>query len=43
MDKLKDVLELLLAQETEILRTQYCDHQLKGQWKGYRELHIEKD
>ena len=22
---------------------EYCDHQLSGNWKGYRECHIEPD
>ena len=43
MLKLKKILELIVARETEILRTQYKDHVLKGQWQGYRELHIESD
>lgn len=43
MEKLNDVIHLLVKRETEILRTQYKDHALKGKWQGYRELHIEDD
>lgn len=43
MSKLKRVIQLIIDKETEILRTQYKDHLLKGQWHGYRELHIEND
>jgi mRNA interferase YafQ len=43
MSKLKDVIQLLLDKKTNILQTQYKDHLLKGQWQGYRELHIEND
>lgn len=32
----------MLANHTA-LPPQYRDHPLKGQWKGYRELHIEAD
>lgn len=36
-------LELLVADERELLRTRYRDHALKGKWSGYRELHLEGD
>lgn len=42
-DAFKKVFQLLLDEETEILRSSYQDHALKGEWKGYRELHVEKD
>ena len=41
--KFQAVLDLLLAEETEILLRQYKDHQLVGSHNGLRELHIEKD
>jgi len=38
MEKLKEPLRLLI-EETPI-PTLYLDHPLKGEWKGYRDLHI---
>ena len=32
-----------LAQDKQLLSTKYRDHQLTGNWKGYREIHIEGD
>ena len=42
MDKLAQVIKLIINGEKETLRTQYHDHMLKGQYAGFRELHIEK-
>jgi len=39
----KKVIELLVNMEQEILRIKYRDHALQGNWKGYRELHIQPD
>ncbi|MGA3310630.1 MAG: type II toxin-antitoxin system YafQ family toxin [Xanthobacteraceae bacterium] len=41
MDKLKAVLSLLI--EEKPLPDRYRDHPLKGEWKGFRDLHIEPD
>lgn len=41
MEKLK-VAITLLAQQTP-LPASYNDHPLRGDWKGYRDLHIEPD
>lgn len=41
MAKLRTVLTLLI--ERRPLPRQYLDHSLKGDWKGYRDLHIESD
>lgn len=41
MSKLRVVLTLLIEQKP--LPRQYLDHSLKGDWKGYRDLHIEPD
>lgn len=41
MDKLKLVLTMLLEQEP--LPAHYNDHPLKGNRKGFRDLHIEPD
>ena len=28
---------------TDVLKTKYSDHALTGDWKGFRELHVESD
>lgn len=33
----------LVAQDEGLLRTRFKDHALKGEWAGYRELHISRD
>jgi mRNA interferase YafQ len=39
--KLKAVLSLLIEQE--LLAASYNDHPLRGDWSGFRDLHIEPD
>jgi len=39
--KLRTVLSLLIEQEA--LPASYYDHPLKGDWKGWRDLHLEPD
>jgi mRNA interferase YafQ len=41
MDKLKAVLSRLIEQEP--LPAYYNDHPLKGDWSGFRDLHVEPD
>ncbi len=41
MARLRIVLSLLI--DAAPLPTEYRDHPLKGDWKGYRDLHIEPD
>jgi mRNA interferase YafQ len=41
MEKLKEPMRLLIEQLS--LPKQYLDHPLKGDWKGFRDLHIEPD
>ncbi len=41
MDKLKDLLSLLIAGES--LPPRYKDHPLKQNWLGYRDAHVEPD
>ncbi len=41
MEKLKDVLLLLIEQKP--LPLGYRDHALRGDWTGFRDLHIEPD
>lgn len=37
------MINLLVNQEQEVLRTKYKDHALQGNWKGFRELHVQSD
>jgi len=41
LEKLKEIIDLLLARK--VLPRSLRDHLLKGEWKGYRDLHIEPD
>lgn len=41
MDKLKTLLSLLI--EGKPLPANYLDHPLKGDWRSFREAHIEPD
>ncbi|HET7921980.1 MAG TPA: type II toxin-antitoxin system YafQ family toxin [Gammaproteobacteria bacterium] len=41
MDKLRHVLELLVAGKP--LPARYQDHPLKGDWAGFRDLHLAPD
>lgn len=41
LDKLKTLLSLLIRQDP--LPASYQDHPLRGNWKGYRDAHIEPD
>lgn len=41
IQKLQDIVDLL-ARDVE-LPASLCDHELKGNWKHHRELHIEPD
>jgi len=41
LDKLKSLLSLLIHQTP--LPVAYQDHPLRGNWKGYRDAHIEPD
>lgn len=41
LDKLKILLSLLMRQDP--LPAAYQDHPLRGNWKGYRDAHIEPD
>lgn len=42
-DKLKQAIDALMAQNKQLLSAKYRDHPLTGNWKGYREIHIEGD
>ncbi len=41
LEKLQRVFSILLTGEP--IPARYKDHPLKGNWKGYRDLHIEPD
>lgn len=41
--KVKVAVECIISKDTYKLKTFYKDHSLKGNWQGYRELHIEYD
>lgn len=41
MSKLRELILLLIAESA--LPHRYRDHPLRGNWKGYREAHIEPD
>jgi mRNA interferase YafQ len=41
LDKLKTLISLLIRQTP--LPAAYQDHPLRGNWKGYRDAHIEPD
>jgi mRNA interferase YafQ len=41
MSKLRQLILLLLAEDP--LPERYRDHRLRGNWKGYRDAHIEPD
>jgi mRNA interferase YafQ len=41
LTKLRELILLLLAEEP--LPSRYKDHSLKGDWKGYRDAHVEAD
>ncbi len=41
IEKLKLIINQL--QQNKKLEPRYCDHSLSGNWKGYRDCHIESD
>lgn len=43
INKLFKAVECIISQDKQRLISQYKDHALVGNWKGYRELHIEGD
>ncbi|PKV04910.1 type II toxin-antitoxin system YafQ family toxin [Bifidobacterium pseudolongum] len=42
-EKFKAAIDALMAQDKQLLSTKYRDHSLTGNWRGYREIHIEGD
>lgn len=43
MSLFEEAVRTLVALDTDALRTRYRNHTLKGEWNGYRELHISGD
>lgn len=43
MDALETVIRLLFSEQKDLLINRYRDHALKGDLRGFRELHIEAD
>lgn len=41
--KLREAVDALIVQDRQLLSTKYRDHQLVGNWKGFREIHLEGD
>ena len=41
MSRLAEVMKKLI--EERPLEPKYCDHPLKGEWKGFRDCHVEND
>ena len=39
----KEALAALMAEDRQLLATRFKDHALKGEWHGFRELHVQKD
>ncbi|MDR1271666.1 MAG: type II toxin-antitoxin system YafQ family toxin [Clostridiales Family XIII bacterium] len=40
---MNEAIRTLAIQDKGSLARKYKDHALKGNWKGYREIHVEKD
>lgn len=43
MALIDDAIVCLFKQNVQLLKTKYKDHALKGEWAGYREIHIAGD
>lgn len=38
-----DAVRALMNEDAELLSTKYRDHALKGEWAGFREIHVDGD
>ncbi len=38
-----EAVKVLMAEDAQLLVSKYSDHALKGEWQGFRELHITGD
>lgn len=38
-----EALQALVSEDVKLLSSKFKDHSLTGDWKGYRELHIQSD
>lgn len=43
INKIREPLQALIENDVDLLKTKYSDHELTGDWKGFRELHVESD
>ena len=43
INKIREPLQALAENDVDLLKTKYSDHELTGDWKGFRELHVESD
>lgn len=43
LDLMYEVISYIVDNNSDILKSRYRDHALKGNWQGYRELHIQED
>lgn len=42
-DSFREAIAALMTNDRELLSTRFRDHALKGEWAGFRELHVEED
>lgn len=42
-NKFQEPFRALIENDADLLKTKYSDHALTGNWKGFRELHVEAD
>lgn len=43
INKIREPLQALIENDVDLLKTKYSNHELTGDWKGFRELHVESD
>lgn len=43
LDLMYEAIDHIIKNNSDILKSRYRDHALKGNWQGYRELHIQGD
>lgn len=42
-EKFRTAVAALMVQDADLLRAKYRDHALKGNWRDFREIHVEGD
>ncbi len=43
LNKIEQAVTALFNQDNQLLKSHYKDHQLQGNWSGFRELHLDSD